>query len=103
MALTEEVVVDQITVLEDGVVLHRTSTRIFRDGVKIAETYHRGSVAPGMDLSGLDPRVSAVAGLMHTDEVKREYVVKTAAKLAEARPGISPVAVEESPPLLIKE
>jgi len=40
---------------------------------------------------------------MHTDEVKREYVVKTAAKLAEARPGISPVAVEESPPLLIKE
>jgi len=99
MVLTEEVVVDQITVLEDGVILHRTSTRIFRDGVKIAETCHRGSVSPGEDLSGLDKRVAAVAGLIHTDEVKETY----ATRLAKIRPALASVAVEEAPPLLIKE
>jgi len=81
MALTEEVVIDQITVKENGVIEHRTSTRIFRDGVKIAETYHRGSIEPGQDYSGLDKRITDIADLVHTTKVKEDFSIQQQAAM----------------------
>ncbi len=69
MALTEETVVDQITVLEDGQIQVRSATRILRDGEKISETFHRHVVSPGDDLNLEDARVKQVGTVMHTAAV----------------------------------
>jgi hypothetical protein len=50
MALAKKVVVDQITVTENGTVLYREATRIMEDGVQLSQTYHRSSLAPEADL-----------------------------------------------------
>mgnify|MGYP001569179470 CR=1 FL=1 len=77
--LTEQIVNSAITILEDGQLQIRRSRRIFDDGVQIAEQYHRHVVAPGDDVSGEDPRVRAVAALLHTPAVIAAY------KAAQAR------------------
>ena len=69
MALTEDVVIDQIEILENGTIQVRQAARVYRDGVKIAETFNRHCLAPGDDLAGQDSKVAAVAGLIHTKEV----------------------------------
>ena len=50
MALTKEVVVDQITVTDNGTVLVREVTRIMEDGVEISKQYHRTSFEKGADI-----------------------------------------------------
>jgi hypothetical protein len=47
MALTKEVVVDKIEVIESGSVQVRTATRIVEDGNVISSSYHRHIVKPG--------------------------------------------------------
>ena len=74
MALTEETVIDQITVLEDEQIQVRRATKILRDGVEISRTYHRHVVAPGADVSAEDVRVRNVANLLHTDAVIAAYL-----------------------------
>ena len=73
MALTEEQVVDQIEVVENGIVRVRTATVIKRDGVEINRTFHRHMLAPGDDLTGQDARVTAICNATWTDEVKSAY------------------------------
>jgi len=73
MALTEEKVVDQIEVVEDGIVRVRTATVIKRDGVEINRSFHRHMLAPGDDLTGQDARVTAIANATWTDEVINAY------------------------------
>lgn len=51
MTLTKEVVVDQITVTENGTVLVREVTRIMEDDVEISKQYHRTSFAKNSDVS----------------------------------------------------
>ena len=60
MALTEEKVIDQITVVENGTVQYREATRIIKDGEQIAQTYHRSSLAPASDLTGVPANVVAI-------------------------------------------
>jgi hypothetical protein len=48
--LTKEIVIDKIEILETGVIQVREAHRILEDGVRIAETYHRGVLEPGADL-----------------------------------------------------
>ena len=67
--LTEKEAIDQITILEDGQMQIRTATKIIRDGVEIARTFHRHVVAPGQDLTREDVRVRAVGKAMHTRAV----------------------------------
>lgn len=74
MALTESTVVDQITVEENGIVLVREATRVYRDGEFLAENYKRSSYHPGQDLTGVDPRVVAIANAAWTQEVIDAYV-----------------------------
>jgi hypothetical protein len=60
--LTESSTIDRIEVLaEIGVIQIRQVTRILRDGVEIAQTYHRYSLTSVDSLDGQDPKVVAVA------------------------------------------
>jgi hypothetical protein len=80
MALTEETVVDQITVLEDEQIQVRRATIVLRDGAEISRTYHRHVVAPGDDVSAEDVRVRDVATLVHTDAAIAAYRAAVAAR-----------------------
>jgi hypothetical protein len=73
MALSKQVVVDKIEVLENGVVQVRTATRIVEDGEVISSSYHRHVVCPGDDYSSEDTRVQAICAATHTAEVIAAY------------------------------
>ena len=73
MALTETKTIDQITVTENGTVLYREATRILKDGEQIAQTYHRSSLAPASDLTGVPANVVAICNVVWTPEVIAAY------------------------------
>lgn len=73
MALTETKVVDKIEVVENGSVQVREATKIERDGVEIAKTYHRTVLTPGQDLTGQPANVQAIAKAAWTKEVVDAY------------------------------
>ena len=73
MALTKEVVVDKIEVLENGSVQVRTATRIVEDGNVISSSYHRHIVKPADDYSSEDEKVQAICSAVHTPEVIAAY------------------------------
>jgi len=60
MALEKQVVVDQITVTENGTVLVREVTRIMEDGVEISKQYHRTSFEKDADVSGQPQQVQDI-------------------------------------------
>jgi len=78
MALEKQVVVDQITVTENGTVLYREATRIMEDGNQISQTYHRTSLAPEADLTGVPANVVAICNLTWTPEVIAAYQAEQA-------------------------
>lgn len=67
--ITKEVIIDKIEVLENGGVLIREATKILEDGVELSKSYHRSSLAPGVDISNQDPRVQAICNVVWTPEV----------------------------------
>lgn len=73
MALTETKTIDQVTVVENGIVLYREATRIMRGDEQIAQTFHRNSLAPGQDLTGVPANVVAIAQAAWTAEVVAAY------------------------------
>ena len=82
MALTKEIIVDKIEVLEKGQVQVRTATRIKEDGVALSSAFSRHVVVPSVktgdtwgdtDISGEDARVQAIATATWTAEVKTAY------------------------------
>ena len=73
MSLTKSTTVDQITVTENGIVLFREATRIFEDGVELSKTYHRSSLTPGQDISGVPANVQAICNAAWTPEVIAAY------------------------------
>ena len=76
MALTKETAVDQITVTENGTVLVREVTRIMEDGNQISQTYHRTSLTPAQDLTGVPANVVAICNVTWTPEVIADYKAK---------------------------
>ena len=80
MALTKETVVDQITVTENGIVLYREATRIMEDGNQISQTYHRSSLTPAQDLTGVPANVVAICNAAWTAEVIAAYQAEVAAR-----------------------
>lgn len=80
MSLTKTIVVDQITVTEDGIVLFREATRIIEDGKQLSETFHRSSLVPEQDLTGVPANVVAICNTVWTDEVKTAYRAMLEAK-----------------------
>jgi len=73
MSLTKSTVVDQITVTENGVVLVREATRILEDNVELSKAYHRSSLVPGQDISGVPANVQAICNAAWTPEVVAAY------------------------------
>ena len=84
MALTETKTVDQITVTENGTVLYREATRILKDGDEIAKTYHRTSLTPAQDLTGIPDNVVAICNVAWTAEVIAVYQAQIAASQLES-------------------
>ena len=78
MALTKETVVDQITVLENGIVQYREATRIMEDGKEISKTFHRSSLAPEADLTGVPANVVAICNVVWTPEIIAAYKAEQA-------------------------
>jgi DNA-binding transcriptional LysR family regulator len=73
MAITKETAIDQTTVTENGVVLYREVTRIMEDGNELTKTYHRSSLTPGQDLTGIPANVAAICNVAWTAEVVAAY------------------------------
>lgn len=82
MALTKITVVDQITVTENGIVLYREATRIMEDGNQLSQTYHRSSLTPAQDLTGVPANVVAICNAAWTPEVIAAYQAAAAAERA---------------------
>jgi DNA-binding transcriptional LysR family regulator len=80
MSLTKSIVVDQITVTENGIVLFREATRIFEDGVELSKTYHRSSLKPGQDISVVPANVQAICNAAWTPEVIAAFQAAQEAK-----------------------
>ena len=73
MTLTKTTTVDQITVTENGIVLYREATRIMEDGKELSKTYHRTSLSPAQDLTGVPANVVAICNAAWTPEVIAAY------------------------------
>jgi hypothetical protein len=73
MSLTKTVTVDQITVVENGTVHYREATRVMEDGKQLSQTYHRSSLTPAQDLTGVPDNVVAICNLTWTPEVIAAY------------------------------
>jgi hypothetical protein len=73
MSLTKQTVIDQITVQENGIILYREATRIMEDGNQISQTYHRSSLTPAQDLTGIPANVVAICNAAWTAEVIAAY------------------------------
>jgi len=79
MSLIKTTTVDQITVTEDGTILYREATRIMEDGNQISQTYHRSSLTPAQDLTGVPANVMAICNTVWTAEVIAAYQAAQAA------------------------
>ena len=82
MALTKEVVIDKIEVLELGQVQVRTVTRVMEDGTELGSSFHRHLLVPSdkssgswadTDISGEDAKVQAICNAVWTSAVKTAY------------------------------
>ena len=82
MSLTKSTTVDQITVTENGIILYREATRIMEDGNQISQTYHRNSLTPGQDLTGVPANVVAHCNTAWTAEVVAAYQAAQAERAA---------------------
>jgi hypothetical protein len=79
MSLTKTSTVDQILVEENGIVLYREATRIMEDGKQLSQTYHRSSLTPAQDLTGVPANVVAICNAAWTAEVIAAYQAAQAA------------------------
>ena len=71
--LTKTTVVDQVTVTENGTILYREATSFLENGVAITKTFHRNSLTPGQDLTGVPANVVAHCNTAWTAEVVAAY------------------------------
>jgi hypothetical protein len=83
MSLTKTTAVDQITVTENGIVLYREATKILENDVEISKQYHRSSLIPGQDLTGVPANVVGYCNMAWTADVVAAYQAVQAAAAAE--------------------
>jgi len=79
MSLTKTTTVDQITVQENGIVLYREATRIMENDIELTKSYHRNSLSPAQDLTGVPTNVVAICNTVWTAEVVAAYQAAQAA------------------------
>ena len=73
MSLTKNTVIDQITVTENGIIFYREATRIMEDGNELTKSYHRSSLIPAQDLTGIPANVVAICNAAWTPAVIAAY------------------------------
>ena len=73
MALTKEIAIDKIEVLENGAIQVREITRVIEDGKELSASYHRWVLNPSDSTTGQDPKVIAIANAVWTQEVITAY------------------------------
>ena len=73
MSITKTTTIDQITVTENGVILYREATSFMEDGKQLSQTYHRSSLTPGQDLTGVPANVAAHCNTAWTADVVAAY------------------------------
>jgi predicted ThiF/HesA family dinucleotide-utilizing enzyme len=73
MALEKQVVIDQITVTENGIVLVREVTRIMENGSELSKQYHRTSFAPSSDVSAQPQNVQDICNIAWTQAIISAY------------------------------
>jgi hypothetical protein len=73
MSLTKITTIDQILVEENGIVLYREATKILENDVEISKQYHRTSLTPAQDLTGVPANVVAICNVAWTSEVIAAY------------------------------
>jgi hypothetical protein len=78
MSITKTTNVDQIVVEENGTILYREATRIMEDDKELSKTYHRSSLTPAQDLTGVPANVVAICNAAWTAEVVAAYQAQMA-------------------------
>lgn len=71
--LTKQVIVDNITVIENGCVHVRTRTSFMENGEEQSRTFHRHVITPGDDYAGEADMVRNICAAVHTPEVISAY------------------------------
>lgn len=98
MSLTKQTVVDQITVTENGIVLYREATRIMEDGKELSKTYHRTSLTPAQDLTGVPANVVAICNVAWTPEVVAAYQAQLVAQATNFPASVEPALEQPTDP-----
>ena len=80
--LTKQMVIDQITVCENGTILYREATRIMEDGKELSKTYNRSTLIPAQDLTGVPANVVAHCNTAWTADVVAAYEAAQAERAA---------------------
>ena len=88
MSLTKTTTIDQITVTENGIILYREATRIMEDGNELSKTYHRSSLTPAQDLTGVPANVVAICNVAWTPEIISAYQAQVTAQAEANKPTI---------------
>jgi hypothetical protein len=73
MSLTKTTAIDQIIIQENNVICYREVMRIMEDGTELTKTYHRSSLTPAQDLTGVPKKVVAICNTAWTQEVIDAY------------------------------
>jgi hypothetical protein len=74
--IQENTQIDQITVMQDGMVCIRTCKIVTNDGVEISRTYVRQTVSPNSNVTMFPENVQAICGAAWTPEIISAYVTK---------------------------
>jgi len=74
MLLTKKTSIDQITVMENGIILIRKVTSVMEDGVELSKIYDRTSLTPGSSLTNQPDNVAAIASAVWTPQVVAAFV-----------------------------
>lgn len=77
MALTEVVSYDH-SITEDGVIQVRRVTRIMKEGIEVAKSYHRHIVNPSDSVEAEDPMTKKLVSVLHTEDCINEFNAKIA-------------------------
>jgi hypothetical protein len=86
MALTENISIDQIEIVNDWNIQIRQATVIERDGQFVARTFHRWVLTPDSDISGQEQKVKDICNAAWTPEVKAAYEAFKAEQAARLTP-----------------
>ena len=86
MALTENISIDRVEVVNNWDIQVRQATVVERDGEFVARSFHRWVLTPDMDISDQEKKVKDIANAAWTPEVRQAYETFKAEQAAR-KPG----------------